>query len=114
MFLGFLEKFGFGVPVGGSGRLTDALIACIEDHGGAVLANAEVREVGDERPRHRRRARRTASGFDANDGVIGAIHPHVLPEMVAGGVADGRRRTRLRTHITAPAASPSTPRSTRR
>ena len=30
VFLGFLEKFGFGVPVGGSGKLTDALIACIE------------------------------------------------------------------------------------
>ena len=38
VFLGFLEKFGFGVPVGGSGSLTDALIACIEDHGGTVRA----------------------------------------------------------------------------
>src|SRR6478735_2423785 len=38
VFLGFLEKFGFGVPVGGSGKLTDALIACIEDHGGAMRA----------------------------------------------------------------------------
>ena len=35
VFLGFLEKFGFGVPVGGSGSLTNALIACIEDHGGS-------------------------------------------------------------------------------
>src|SRR5918993_5524373 len=44
VFLGFLEKFGFGVPVGGSGSLTNALIACIEDHGGAVRANAQGRE----------------------------------------------------------------------
>jgi phytoene dehydrogenase-like protein len=53
-----LEKFGFGVPVGGSGKLTDALIACIEDHGGAVRRNAQVREVEtDGSPRDRRGAR---------------------------------------------------------
>ena len=54
VFLGFLEKFGFGVPVGGSGSLTDALIACIEDHGGAVRAGAQVREVVErvDGPRH--------------------------------------------------------------
>ena len=29
VFLGFLEGYGFGVARGGSGQLTDALIACI-------------------------------------------------------------------------------------
>src|ERR1700742_4161552 len=45
VFLGFLEGYGFGVPVGGSGALTNALIACIKDHGGQVLANTEVKQV---------------------------------------------------------------------
>src|SRR5271154_3253550 len=45
VFLGFLEAYGFGVPVGGSGKLTEALIRCIEDHGGAVLTGQDVREV---------------------------------------------------------------------
>ena len=30
VFLGFLEAYGFGVARGGAGKLTDALIACIE------------------------------------------------------------------------------------
>ena len=36
VFVGFLEAFGIGVPVGGSGKLTDALIASIESHGGVI------------------------------------------------------------------------------
>lgn len=84
VFLGFLEAYGFGVARGGSGRLTDALIACIRDHGGEVLANTEVarikvsngRAVGVE----------TVDGrqFAARDAVIGAIHPHLLGSMIDG------------------------------
>jgi len=84
VFLGFLEAYGFGVPVGGSGRLTEALVRCIEHYGGSVLMGQEVREVivRDDR----------ACGVIAADGrehrareaVIGAIHPHRLGSMVAG------------------------------
>ena len=45
VFLGFLEAYGFGVARGGAGKLTDALIACIRDHGGEVLANADVARI---------------------------------------------------------------------
>ncbi len=45
VFLGFLEAYGFGVAKGGSGKLTDALIACIKDHGGDVIANADVARI---------------------------------------------------------------------
>ena len=56
VFLGFLEAYGFGVARGGAGRLTDALIACIRDHGGEVIANAEVARIKvSQRPRQRRR-----------------------------------------------------------
>lgn len=45
VFVGFMEATGIGVPVGGSGALTSALIACIEDHDGQVLSGVEVDKV---------------------------------------------------------------------
>lgn len=102
VFLGFLEKFGFGVPVGGSGSLTNALIACIEDHGGAVRANCTVREVVTDGTRASGVVLDDGERLQCRDGVIGAIHPHVLPEMVPA-VSPSVAKNALRTHIT-PAA----------
>lgn len=84
VFLGFLEAYGFGVPVGGSGALTEALKRCIEHHGGTLLSGQDVREVIVANGR--------AAGVVTADGrrhlarkaVIGAIHPHRLASMVAG------------------------------
>jgi phytoene dehydrogenase-like protein len=102
VFLGFLEKFGFGVPVGGSGKLTDALIACIEDHGGAVRANCTVREVVTDGTRATGVVLDSGERLSCSDGVIGAIHPHHLPEMVPSVPATVAKNA-MRTHIT-PAA----------
>jgi len=102
VFLGFLEKFGFGVPVGGSGSLTSALIACIEDHGGKVIADAEVREVTSDGSRATGVVLDDGTRYSAGEGIIGAIHPHLLPELVPSlppAVAAHAKRT----HIT-PAA----------
>jgi phytoene dehydrogenase-like protein len=82
VFLGFLERFGFGVPVGGSGALTASLIACIEAHGGSVIANAQVREVTASGGRATGVILDDGRSFAARDAIIGAIHPHLLPEMV--------------------------------
>lgn len=102
VFLGFLEKFGFGVPIGGSGSLTDALIACIADHGGKVVASADVREVETDGTRATGVVLDSGERFSCADGVIGAIHPHHLPEMVPALPATVARNAK-RTHIT-PAA----------
>lgn len=102
VFLGFLEKFGFGVPIGGSGSLTAALIRCIEDHGGAVRANAQVREVVTDGSGATGVVLDNGERLSCRDGVIGAIHPHHLPEMVPVLSATVARNA-LRTHIT-PAA----------
>ena len=102
VFLGFLEKYGFGVPVGGSGSLTSALIACIEDHGGAVRASSQVREVTTSGGRATGVVLDSGEAFTAAEGVIGALHPHVLPDMVADLPAEVGRKAK-RTHIT-PAA----------
>jgi phytoene dehydrogenase-like protein len=99
VFLGFLEAYGFGVARGGAGKLTDALIACIRDHGGDVLANADVARIKVTNGR--------ASGvecvdgrtFEAKDAVVGAIHPHLLGKMLDG--MDARARSDAEaTHIT--------------
>ncbi len=84
VFIAFLEAYGFGVPVGGSGTLTDALAACIRDHGGEVMSGVDVERVGVKGGRARGVATRDGREFLANDGVIGAIHPHHLGRMVEG------------------------------
>jgi phytoene dehydrogenase-like protein len=83
-FLGFLETYGFGVPVGGSGALTNALIACIEDHGGQVLADASVERIKVAGGRATGAVTSDGRVFEARDAVIGAVHPHLL-----GGMIDG-------------------------
>ena len=84
VFLGFLESYGFGVAVGGSGSLTSALIRCIEDHGGTVLAGVDVQRILTRSGRAV--GVRSADGreFGARDAVIAAIHPHHLGGMVQG------------------------------
>ena len=84
VFVGFLEAYGIGVPIGGSGKLTDALIACIQDYGGEVLANVDVARVLTRTVA--RPASCTTDGRNTrrSDAVIGAIHPHELGRMVEG------------------------------
>jgi phytoene dehydrogenase-like protein len=84
VFVGFLEAYGIGVPIGGSGTLTDALIACIKDHGGEVLAGVDVERVIVKQGRAQGVRTQDGRDFMAKDGVIGAIHPHLLGRMVEG------------------------------
>lgn len=99
VFLGFLEKFGFGVAEGGSGQLTAALIRCIEDHGGAIVANAEVREVTSSGGRATGVVLNDGTRHTARDGIIGAIHPHLLPDLVPD-LPEQVGKDAKRTHIT--------------
>jgi len=99
VFLGFLEAYGFGVARGGSGKLTEALIACIKDHGGEVLANADVARIKVSNGKARGVELVDGRTFDAKDAIIGAIHPHLL-----GSIIDGMdpvvRKDAESTHIT--------------
>jgi len=84
VFVGFLEKYGIGVPVGGSGALTQALIRCIEFHGGSVQAGVDVERVILKNRRAQGVRARDGREFNAGDAIIGAIHPHCLGQMVDG------------------------------
>jgi phytoene dehydrogenase-like protein len=84
VFVGFLEAYGIGVPIGGSGKLTDALIACIKDKGGEVLSGVDIESVLVKQGRAVGARARDGREFHAKDAVIGAIHPHHLGKMVPG------------------------------
>ena len=84
VFVGFLEAYGIGVPIGGSGRLTDALIASIEANGGEVLPRVDVARVLVKGGRAVGVETTDGRSFAAKDAVIAAIHPHDLGRMVAG------------------------------
>jgi phytoene dehydrogenase-like protein len=84
VFLGFLQKYGFGVPVGGSGALTKALVACIEDHGGTVIPNTSVTKISVVKGRATGVLTADGRVFEARDAVIGSIHPHLLGALIDG------------------------------
>jgi phytoene dehydrogenase-like protein len=84
VFVGFLEAFGFGVAVGGSGELTRALIDCIKSHGGEVLGGVDVQKIVVKNGRAAGVQTSDGREYLANDGVIGSIHPHDLGRMVEG------------------------------
>ncbi len=81
---GIIHTFGVSQPVGGSGRLTEALIRCIEHYGGEVRCNAEVKRVLVSSGRATGLELTSGESFMGKDGVIGAIHPRVLRKFVAG------------------------------
>jgi phytoene dehydrogenase-like protein len=82
VFLGFLEAYGFGVPVGGSGSLTRALVSCIEEHGGRVLAGVDIERVTTRAGRAVGVRARDGREFAASEAVIAALHPHHLGRLV--------------------------------
>jgi phytoene dehydrogenase-like protein len=88
VFVAFLEAYGIGVPVGGSGKLTDALIGSIRSHGGEVLAGADVARIVVKNGRAAGVQTIDGRTFDAKDGVVAALHPHDLGAMVDGLAPD--------------------------
>ncbi len=99
VFLGFLEAYGFGVPVGGSGKLTEALTRSIEERGGIVLTGQDVREVVVANGRAAAVITADGTRYTAREAIIGAIHPHKLSSMVPGLDPEVRKAAEA-THIT--------------
>lgn len=43
LFVGLIHKYGWGVPEGGSGALTDALVRAFQANGGTILTSSPIR-----------------------------------------------------------------------
>jgi phytoene dehydrogenase-like protein len=81
---GLMHYYGVSQPVGGSGKLTEALVKCIEHYGGEVRCNAEVKRVIVKGGRAVGAELVDGEQLMAKDGVIGAIHPMVMRKFVEG------------------------------
>jgi phytoene dehydrogenase-like protein len=81
---GLMHGYGVSQPEGGSGKLSEALVRCIEHYGGEVRCNSEVTRILASGGRAT--GVRLAGGEEiiAKDAVIGAIHPHRLRAFVEG------------------------------
>jgi len=75
------QRRGWMVPVGGSGKLTDAIVACLTGHGGRVLCNRRVTRLVLENGRCA--GVETAGGecYLARKAVVSTIHVKHLVEM---------------------------------
>lgn len=91
---GFLHSYPTSLPRGGSGELTNALIRCIEHHGGALRANSEVRSVNVRQGRATGVTLASGETLTAKELVIGSIHPRLLGELVESFPADLAARAR--------------------
>lgn len=81
---GIIHAYGVSQPIGGSGKLTEALVKCIEHYGGEVVCNHEVAKITGSSGRATGVELTTGETYQAKDAVIGAIHPHRLRQFTTG------------------------------
>jgi phytoene dehydrogenase-like protein len=81
---GLMHGYGVSQPYGGSGKLSESLVRCIEHYGGEVRCNSEVTKVLSSGGRATGVRLSTGEEFSARDAVIGAIHPHRLRAFLDG------------------------------
>jgi phytoene dehydrogenase-like protein len=95
LLLGLLSSVGVGRPIGGMQSLTQALIRCLNSHGGSVVTDAEVSEIlhagGGVRGLRLRDGREVRSRA-----VISSADPWTtLRTLVTGDAVDRRTASRL-------------------
>ena len=81
---GLIHGYGVSQPVGGSGKLSEALVRCIEHYGGEVRCNSEVTRILTAGGRATGVRLSSGEELTAKDAVIGAIHPHRLRAFLDG------------------------------
>ncbi|WP_315768432.1 MULTISPECIES: NAD(P)/FAD-dependent oxidoreductase [unclassified Bradyrhizobium] len=91
---GMVHTYPIGVPVGGSGALVDALVACLADHGAEFRTEAPVEKVLVQNGRAT--CVRLASGEEitARVAVIGQIHPWLIGDIIEKVAPDVAARAR--------------------
>lgn len=86
--VGYLDRFGYALPRGGGSALTEALIKCIQEHGGEVVGSTTVDHVMIQDGRAVGVQTTDGRVFRARDAILGAIHPHDLGDRVPGLAPD--------------------------
>lgn len=81
---GYVHAYPPGVPVGGSGALVDALMACLRAQGGEFRASSQVEKILVEGGRAVGIKLRDGETVRAKTAVIAQIHPWFLGAMVEG------------------------------
>jgi phytoene dehydrogenase-like protein len=81
---GLMHGYGVSQPEGGSGKLSESLVRCIEHHGGEVRCNSEVTRILTSGGRATGVLLASGERIEAADAVIGAIHPHRLRAFLEG------------------------------
>lgn len=82
--LAAFHSFAHSIVVGGTQKLTDATIACIEAAGGEIRLETPVKRVINSGGIARSVELEDGAVLTARKAVIGSIHPHDLGDMVEG------------------------------
>jgi phytoene dehydrogenase-like protein len=81
---GFVHTYTPGIPVGGSGALTDALIRCLKHYGAEFRNCSPVQKIIVERGKARGVQLENGERINATTAVIAQIHPWLLGDIVSG------------------------------
>lgn len=85
IILPYMYRFGSGIAIGGSGKLAEALVACLKDHGGTILLDSEVKRITLEGGRATGLELVSGRKLRANRAVVAGLHiTQVFPHMVEG------------------------------
>jgi len=99
LFLAAMQhKYHPGAVVGGTQKLSDALVACIRHHGGEVRLNSEVVKVHSTGGRIKGVTLASGERLEAGKAVVANVHPWMLGELIEGidaGVAARAKAVRL-------------------
>jgi phytoene dehydrogenase-like protein len=82
------QRRSWTIPRGGSGALTQALVACIEEHGGSVVCNTRVTRLILEGGRCAGVETESGERFTASEAVVSTIHVKHLLEMAPADAWD--------------------------
>ncbi|MDE2372400.1 MAG: NAD(P)/FAD-dependent oxidoreductase [Burkholderiales bacterium] len=82
MIPGLMHTFGIPKPIGGSGRLSEALARCIQHYGGTIATDSEVRKVITEHGRAVGVEMVDGQRHIAKDAVLASIHPKRLERYI--------------------------------
>ncbi|EQB04227.1 hypothetical protein L288_14205 [Sphingobium quisquiliarum P25] len=81
---GLVHTFGLAQPVGGSGKLTDAMVRALASFGAEIRCNAQVSRIHSSGGRATGVELADGGVITARDGVVAGLHPAVLRRFVEG------------------------------